>query len=49
MVIDAAEVTRFAAERDADAARERWLFVGQTVMLLLVVLVIAVLVAIQRA
>ena len=49
MVTDPAEVARFAAERDEDARRERWLLVGQTAMLLIVIAVVAVLVAVQRA
>ena len=48
LVTDPAEVARFAAERDEDARRERWLLVGQTAMLLIVIVVVAVLVTIQR-
>lgn len=46
--VDVAEVARFVAERDADVAHERWLIIGQLVMLLLVLGVIGALVAIQR-
>ncbi|MET0773850.1 MAG: hypothetical protein ABWZ82_12250 [Candidatus Limnocylindrales bacterium] len=49
LVTDPAEVARFAAERDEDSRRERRLFVGQAVMLLAVLVVVAVLVAVQRA
>jgi hypothetical protein len=49
MVTDAVELARFAAERDEDARRERRLFVGQTAMLLIVVVVTALLLAVQRA
>jgi hypothetical protein len=49
MVTDPAEVARFAAERDEDARRERWLLVGQAAMLLIVIVVVAMLVAVQRA
>lgn len=48
-VIDVAEVARFVAERDEDAARERWLLIAQTAMLLIVAFVVTVLVAFQRA
>ena len=49
MVTDPAEVARFATERDEDARRERWLFAGQTAMLLVVLIVVTVLVAVQRS
>jgi hypothetical protein len=49
MVADAVEVARFAAERAEDARRERWLLVGQTVMLLIVVAMVALLLAVQRS
>jgi hypothetical protein len=49
MVTDPAQIARFAAERDEDARRERWLLVGQVVMLLIVIVVVAVLVSVQRA
>lgn len=48
MVLDAAEVARFAAERDQDAAQERGLAIGQVVLLLVVLGVVALLVAVQR-
>lgn len=48
LAVDVAEVTRFVTERDADVAHERWLVVGQLVMLLLVLGVIGAMVAIQR-
>jgi hypothetical protein len=49
MVTDAAEVARFAAERDEDARRERWLLAGQTAMLLIVAMVVAVLMVVHRS
>lgn len=45
---DVAETVRFVAERDQDAARERWLVTGQLAMLLLVLALVSVMVAIQR-
>jgi hypothetical protein len=49
MVTDPAEVARFATERDEDGRRERWLLVGQALMLLIVMGVVALLLAVQRA
>ena len=49
MVTDPVEVARFATERDEDARRECWLFVGQAAMLFVVLVVVALLVAIQRS
>ena len=49
LVTDPAEVARFATERDEDARRECWLFVGQAAMLFVVLVVVALLVAIQRS
>ncbi len=48
-VIDPVEVARFAAELDEDVRREGWLFLGQTTMLLVVIVVVGVLVVVQRA
>jgi hypothetical protein len=47
MVTDQVEVARFAAERDQDARGERWLIVGQAAMLLIVIVVTALLLAVQ--
>jgi hypothetical protein len=49
MVTDQVEVARFAAERDEDARGERWLFVGQAAMLLIVIVVTGLLLAVQGA
>ena len=49
IVTDPVEVARFAAERTEDARRERWLLVGQTVMLLIVLGVVVLLVTLQRS
>jgi hypothetical protein len=48
MVADPAEVARFAAERDEDLRRERWLLQGQSVVLVAVLGVVALLVLLQR-
>lgn len=48
MVTDPVEVARFAAERDDDLRHERWLLVGQVLMLLIVLGVVTLLVSLQR-
>jgi hypothetical protein len=49
LITEGLEATRFAAERDEDARRERWLLVGQVAMLVLVVVVVGVFVAVRQA
>ncbi len=48
MVTVPVEVARFATERDEDLRHERWLLVGQGLMLLIVLGVVTLLVSLQR-